>query len=342
MLISENYQKKLWTNHERKAAQVRAFTENYEYILPIRLDDTEIPGILPTIGYLNWREETVNSIADILVLKVNPELVNKLEDLNEKLTYHFRHVAGAERGMHRWFMSTALTIKNLLLERQEATQVAYDISNSRRVYYLSPEFLLGRRLGQAIQYLAMPMHNLVKVALQQQDINLDKLFDEEPEYSLGDTSLGSLASCVMDSCATLQLPVMGYGLLYEHGMFTQTIVNGEQVEKPDHWLSKGHVWELERPELAQRIRFGGHTYIRNDSDQVNHVCWDNRITVLAVPYDIPVPGYQNGTVNTLRLWKATATDEYDLGDMTPDQFIYSECLMSKNEVEHITLAPLSK
>ncbi|MBE9532962.1 MAG: glycogen/starch/alpha-glucan phosphorylase, partial [Proteobacteria bacterium] len=132
-----------------------------------------------------------------------------------------------------------------------------------------------------------------------------------------------------------QLPVTGYGIRYEYGMFQQSIDNGNQVEMPDHWLRDGNPWELERPEFTQRIKFGGHTEFRKDSNGELKVYWINTNDVLAVPYDLPIPGYQNGTVNKLRLWKAAATDEFNLEDFNAGS--YTEAVATKNEAENISM-----
>ncbi|MBS1214595.1 MAG: glycogen phosphorylase, partial [Proteobacteria bacterium] len=166
-------------------------------------------------------------------------------------------------------------------------------------------------------------------------LEMEELVESEPDAGLGNGGLGRLAACFIDSCATLQLPVMGYGLRYEYGMFRQHIEDGYQVEEPDHWLRNGHVWELERPELTVRVRFGGHTEIYQENDRTRHVRWVDSHDVLAVPYDIPVPGYKNGTVNTLRLWKAAATDEFDLDEFNAGD--YAESVAAKNVAEHISM-----
>lgn len=161
-------------------------------------------------------------------------------------------------------------------------------------------------------------------------INLDDIRESEPDAGLGNGGLGRLAACFLDSCATLELPVRGYGLRYEYGMFRQHIANGHQIEDPDHWLRDGNPWELERPEYTQRIKFCGHTEHINGS-----VRWVDTQDVLAVPYDLPVPGYRNGTVNTLRLWKAAATDEFNLEEFNAGS--YTEAVEAKNDAEHITM-----
>src|SRR5699024_4434542 len=141
--------------------------------------------------------------------------------------------------------------------------------------------------------------------------------------------------CFLDSCATFQLPVSGYGVRYEYGMFRQQFDNGYQIEAPDHWLRDGNPWELERPEYAQRVKYGGRTEYVNDGCGNWHVRWVNTHDILAVPYDIPIPGYCNGTVNTLRLWKAEATDAFNLDEFNAGR--YPESVAAKNAAENITM-----
>ena len=139
----------------------------------------------------------------------------------------------------------------------------------------------------------------------------------------------------MDSCATLRLPVTGYGIRYEYGMFRQIIEDGRQLEEPDHWLRNGNPWELERPEYIQQIQFGGRTFHDIDHTGQQRVRWIETDDVLAVPYDVPVSGYNNNVVNTLRLWKATATDLFNLAEFNAGS--YPEAVAQKNDAEHITM-----
>nr|WP_211435941.1 glycogen/starch/alpha-glucan phosphorylase [Candidatus Kuenenia stuttgartiensis] len=139
---------------------------------------------------------------------------------------------------------------------------------------------------------------------------LEEVSEAEHDAGLGNGGLGRLAACFLDSCATLQLPVVGYGIRYEYGMFRQCIENGEQVEEPDRWLRYGNPWELERPEYMCRVHFGGRTEFYRGEDGRLFARWVNTQDVLATPYDIAIPGYRNGTVNTLRLWSSSATDEF--------------------------------
>ena len=237
------------------------------------------------------------------------------------------------RSVHYAYEALALTLRDRLMERWKQTRYAYDESHGRRAYYLSMEFLMGRALGNAM--LNLGAEEEITRALLGLGLQLEELVEAELDAGLGNGGLGRLAACFLDSCATLQLPVMGYGIRYEYGMFRQSIVNGEQIEDPDHWLRGGSPWEIKRPEYTQRIHFGGHSEFYRDDRGVQRVRWVNTQDVLAVPHDIPVPGYRNGTVNTLRLWSAAATDEFDLADFNAGS--YTESVAAKNAAEHISM-----
>ncbi|MDO8845507.1 MAG: glycogen/starch/alpha-glucan phosphorylase [Methylicorpusculum sp.] len=231
------------------------------------------------------------------------------------------------------YEALALAISDRLIERWKATYNAYKKEDCKRAFYLSMEFLMGRTLSNAM--LNLGVTDVTKSAMYELGLEIEELIDSEPDAGLGNGGLGRLAACFIDSCATLQLPVTGYGLRYEYGMFTQTLVNGEQVERPDHWLRNGNIWEIERPEYAHRIKFGGHTESHIDERGKKRVCWIDTHDVLAVPFDTPIPGYKNGTVNTLRLWKATATEEFDLQEFNAGD--YAESVAAKNTAENITM-----
>ena len=226
-----------------------------------------------------------------------------------------------------------MVISDRLTQRWKKTYNAYKKEDCKRAYYLSMEFLMGRTLSNAM--LNLGLNDTVSQAMYDLGIDLEELMEAEPDAGLGNGGLGRLAACFIDSCATLQLPVTGYGLRYEYGMFSQTIVNGEQVEEPDHWLRNGNVWEIERLEYKQRIKFGGRTESHIDENGHTRVCWVDTYDVFAVPFDTPIPGYQNGTVNTLRLWKATATDVFDLQEFNAGD--YAEAVAEKNTAENITM-----
>ncbi|MBT3043098.1 MAG: glycogen/starch/alpha-glucan phosphorylase [Candidatus Thiodiazotropha sp. (ex Codakia orbicularis)] len=244
---------------------------------------------------------------------------------------YFAHTLGRDdhcTSSHYPYKALALAVRDRLIERWKRTRSTYENDDCKRTFYLSLEFLMGRTLSNAI--LNLDVSEEVNRAFIDLGINLDDIRGSEPDAGLGNGGLGRLAACFLDSCATLELPVRGYGLRYEYGMFRQHIANGYQIEDPDHWLRDGNPWELERPEYTQRIKFCGHTEHINGS-----VRWVDTQDVLAVPYDLPVPGYRNGTVNTLRLWKAAATDEFNLEEFNAGS--YTEAVEAKNDAEHITM-----
>jgi starch phosphorylase len=234
---------------------------------------------------------------------------------------------------HYLYEALAYTVRDRLMERWKNTRRTYELGDVRRTCYLSLEFLMGRTLGNAM--LNLGIDDVVHKMLCDFGIELEDMESSEQDAGLGNGGLGRLAACFLDSCATLQLPVVGYGLRYDYGMFRQKIENGFQVEEPDHWLRDGNPWELERPEFRQRVQFGGHTEHFNSPAGLHHARWSGTHDVLAVPYDIPVPGYRNDTVNSLRLWKATATDEFDLEEFNAGD--YAEAVAAKNNAEHITM-----
>jgi starch phosphorylase len=231
------------------------------------------------------------------------------------------------------YRALAIAVRDRLVEHWSQTKTNMAESNDRRVYYLSLEFLIGRSLCNAIQNL--DLDELARKSVHQYGIGLEELAESEHDAGLGNGGLGRLAACFLDSCANLELPVVGYGIRYEYGMFHQHIEDGRQVEDPDHWLRDGNPWEIERPEDQRRIRFYGQTtqiIKENGKMGVESV---NTHDVLAIPFDMPIPGYKNGTVNTLRLWKATATSEFDLEEFNAGS--YSESVAAKNGAEQITM-----
>jgi starch phosphorylase len=234
---------------------------------------------------------------------------------------------------HYLYEALAYTVRDRLMERWKNTKRTYEQHNVRRTCYLSLEFLMGRSLGNSL--INLGIDDAVCQMLRDFSIDLEETRNAEHDAGLGNGGLGRLAACFLDSCATLQLPVLGYGLRYDYGMFRQEIHDGHQVEEPDQWLRDGNPWELERPEFTQRIQFGGYTEHFRDPQGKFHARWMSNADVLAMPYDIPIPGYCNNTVNSLRLWKAIATDEFDLEDFNAGD--YAEALAAKNHAEHITM-----
>jgi starch phosphorylase len=264
-----------------------------------------------------------------------PPLGMDVLSLVDDFRRYYTHTLGRDRhsdSTHYAYQALVLILRERLLERWKQTRYSYEEVGCRHAYYLSLEFLMGRALGNAMLNLGL-QENAV-LALQCLGMELEELAETEHDAGLGNGGLGRLAACFLDSCATLQLPVTGYGIRYDYGMFRQEILDGEQVEEPDHWLREGNPWEIERPEYTQRVHFGGHTEFHRSEGRIA-VRWVDTHDVLAVPYDVPVPGYKNGTVNTLRLWKAAATDEFDLGEFNAG--FYPESVAAKNVAEQITL-----
>ncbi|MBK1655203.1 glycogen/starch/alpha-glucan phosphorylase [Allochromatium vinosum] len=265
-----------------------------------------------------------------------PPLSLAPEGIAHDFRHYYVHTFGRDRdclSAYYPYRALATTLRDRLMERWKTTRQAYDKTGCKRAYYLSLEFLMGRALSNAT--FNLDLDEAVARGLHTLGLELEEIASTEPDPGLGNGGLGRLAACFLDSCATLQLPVRGYGLRYEYGMFRQTIENGAQVEEPDHWLREGNPWEIERPEFTQRIQFGGHTETHRDQNGRIVVSWVDTHDVLAVPYDVPVPGYRNDTVNTLRLWKAAATDEFDLDEFNAGS--YTESVAQKNAAEHITM-----
>jgi starch phosphorylase len=257
-------------------------------------------------------------------------------NLVKDLTRHFYYTLGRDKvgeSRHYLFQALALTIRDRLVALCRETQHQRAQSNERQVAYLSLEFLMGRSLHNAI--LNLDLDEGVKDALAKYCCELEDVAQAEHDAGLGNGGLGRLAACFLDSCATLALPVTGYGLRYEYGMFNQLVEQGQQIEQPDHWLREGHPWEMVAPEQTQRVKFFGHVEVHKDKSGREHRVWVNTQDVLAVPYDVPVPGFRNQVVNKLRLWKSEATDEFDLNEFNAGS--YTEAVAKKNQAEQITM-----
>ncbi len=208
------------------------------------------------------------------------------------------------------FLALAIAIRDRVVERWINTQQRYHRENVRRVYYLSMEFLIGRLLGNYMYNLGL--EDEVRQAMQDLELDLEKIREQELDAGLGNGGLGRLAACFLDSMATLGIPAYGYGIRYDYGIFHQKIRDGYQIELPDQWLRHGSPWEFSRPEYKVKVRYYGRVEMRQGSDGRQRAEWIDTQDVLAVPYDIPIPGYQNNVVNTLRLWSARSTEEFDL------------------------------
>lgn len=253
------------------------------------------------------------------------------KDFERYLTHHMGRFVGCVP--YYLYEALSLTIRDHIMTGWRNTWRLHEKRGVRKAYYISLEFLIGRSLGNHILNLGIDSQS--KTAMNQYALDLEEILSEEHDAGLGNGGLGRLAACFMDSCATLKLPVVGYGIRYEYGMFRQEIENGYQVEEPDHWLKNGNPWELERPEYTQVIKFGGHVETFTDQyGNKRHLLFDAS-DVLAIPYDVPISGYQNDCVNTLRLWSASTTDVFNLDDFNAGS--YPEAVEAINEAEHITM-----
>jgi glycogen phosphorylase len=208
------------------------------------------------------------------------------------------------------YLSLAYSVRDRLVENWVDTQDTYRSQKVKRVYYLSLEFLIGRTLGNSI--INLQVDDTISKAMEELGYNLEELREVELDAGLGNGGLGRLAACFIDSLATLEIPAYGYGIRYDYGIFRQKIVHGYQVEEPDEWLSYEHPWEKARPEYCYRVKFGGHVVQRTNRGGKMVFDWIDTEDVLAVAYDMPIPGYGNRTVNNLRLWSAKATEEFEL------------------------------
>ena len=241
-----------------------------------------------------------------------------IESFRRHLTLSLGKMPGKSSSLDL-YQALALSIRDLIMERWIATRETYDEKQPRSVNYISLEFLMGRTLGNAL--INLDISEDVEAAMKELGIKLSALRDEEVDAGLGNGGLGRLAACFLDSMATLELPAYGYGIRYDYGIFRQIIQNGYQVEEPDNWLSRGNPWELRRPELARPIQFGGRVEKYGSSRNPHRRRWVDTQEVLAMPYDTPIPGFRNNTVNTLRLWSAESQCGFNLSKFNQGDYI---------------------
>ncbi len=256
------------------------------------------------------------------------------ESLFEDFSWHLRYTLAKDRFNatdHDRYMALAWTVRDRLIERWSLTRQAHRGRNVKRVYYLSLEFLIGRLLGNNV--INLQMEEICRQAMSDAGLDWNDLRDYESDAGLGNGGLGRLAACFLDSMSTLKIPAIGYGLRYNYGIFKQKIVNGAQVEEPDHWLKNGFPWEIVRPEHTQIVRFEGRLEtVDIDGRQV--WMWVDTKPVLGVPYDLPIVGYGGEVVNTLRLWSAQATDEFNFDDFNRGSYV--EAVEKKVLAENLT------
>ena len=228
------------------------------------------------------------------------------------------------------FQAVSYAIKDVIIDDWIATQKQFDETGAKKVYYLSMEFLMGRALGNNI--INLGAKKAVKEALEELGFDLNAIEDQEPDPALGNGGLGRLAACFMESLATLGYAAYGCGIRYRYGMFKQKIKDGYQVEVPDEWLKNGYPFELRRPEYATEVKFGGYVKTEWDGER-NHFVQEGYQSVLAVPYDMPIVGYGNNVVNTLRIWDAQPIDTFSLSAF--DKGDYQKAVEQENLAKNL-------
>ncbi|MFZ4858029.1 MAG: glycogen/starch/alpha-glucan phosphorylase [Desulfuromonadaceae bacterium] len=230
------------------------------------------------------------------------------------------------------YLALAYAVRDVLVDRWLDTQQSYYIHDAKRVYYISMEFLMGRTLGNSLINLGIMEE--WQTALKQMGIDVEELQEQEWDAGLGNGGLGRLAACFLDSMATMSLPAYGYGIRYEYGMFYQKIMNGAQAEFPDNWLRYGNPWEFDRQEHLHQIKFFGRVEHYQDDQGQTRYHWIDTTDVMALAYDFPIPGYGNETVNTMRLWSAKSTRDFELGSFNQGNYIGA--VESKMRTENIS------
>jgi len=230
------------------------------------------------------------------------------------------------------FRALAFAIRDELIKKWLKTQQTYYRKNPKRVYYLSLEYLIGRTMSNAL--INLDLADIVEKAMESLGYSLADIIEIEGDAGLGNGGLGRLAACFLDSMATLELPAFGYGIRYEFGMFDQKIEKLQQQEYPDNWLRFGNPWEIGRTETRYRVHFMGRINNYRDKDGRDHSEWVDTETVIALGYDIPIPGYQTETVNTLKLWAASSTRQFNLQTFNAGDYIGA--IINKSQSETIS------
>ena len=272
---------------------------------------------------------TATAKTSLTNLKFDKELFKRSVLYNVKTLYR---KTLEEASAQQIFQAVSYAIKDQIVENWMETQKAYEKEDPKMVYYMSMEFLMGRALGNNM--INLQAYDDVKDALDELGLDLNAVEDQEPDAALGNGGLGRLAACFLDSLATLGYPAYGCGIRYRYGMFKQEIRDGYQVEVPDNWLVDGNPFELRRPEYAKTVKFGGYVTVRHENGR-NYFSQEGYQSVKAIPFDMPIVGYGNGIVNTLRIWDAEAVecfslDSFDKGDY---QKAVEQQNLAKNIVE---------
>jgi glycogen phosphorylase len=279
--------------------------------------------------------QLANQLIDCPITIEDDRTGTTVETLKRALADNLYYIQGKDENfatIYDYYMALAYTVRDRLVHRRIKTAQTYFDKDVKMVYYLSAEFLIGRLLINNL--INLGLYEQMQQALKESGLNLDDLLEREEEPGLGNGGLGRLAACYLDSLAALEIPAVGYGIRYEFGIFDQLIADGWQTERPDNWLQFGNPWELPRPDYTTEVKFGGHTEGYTDPDGNFQMRWVPRVTVLGTPYDTPVPGYDNSTVNTLRLWAAKAGEDFDLNTFNAGD--YTQAVANKTFSENIS------
>ena len=274
-------------------------------------------GAEPTVACSLFAQKTPESNQKENIMKskmFEKETFKKEVDENVKYLYRKTMDEASEQEI---FQAVSYVVKDVIIDQWLATQQEFDKADPKIVYFMSMEFLMGRALGNNL--INLTVYNEVKEALEEMGINLNAIEDQEPDPALGNGGLGRLAACFMESLATLGYPAYGCGIRYHYGMFRQKIENGYQVEEPDNWLQNGYPFELKRPEYNFEVKFGGYVRAEAQPDGRTRFVQEGYQSVKAIPYDMPIVGYNNNVVNTLMIWDAEPMecfelDSFDKGD----------------------------
>ena len=272
--------------------------------------------------------------------KSDTQLNAKIEELRRAFEEHMKKTVAHDLNVSSQldkYVALSHTLRDKVIEKWLLTQDTFYKKNPKRVYYFSMEYLMGRTLGNAMINLDIP--DLVEESLAELDLSSKELEKIEWDAGLGNGGLGRLAACFLDSMATLELPAYGYGIRYEFGMFRQYIHNHRQIEKPDNWLRYGNPWEYPRPQGIQLVHFYGNTSNYHDQNGALRKEWINTDTVVAMPYDIPIPGYKTNTAISLKLWASKSSRELNLETFNAGDYIGAIIDKHKSEVISKVLYP---
>ena len=255
---------------------------------------------------------TTKTTTSKLSSKSDKSVKSDKKTIKDAIVRHLHCTLGTDENKannHAWWKATCAAVQEQVLEQLRKTQKTHYLNDTRAVHYFSAEFLMGRLMSNNLHNLGM--FEQTQQALIELGVNLTDIMEEEPDMALGNGGLGRLAACFIDSLATLDLPAVGYGLHYEHGLFRQEIKNGEQIERPDSWRDYGNPWEICRPESIQEIPLYGYVETKYGENGRIQKEWHPGLIVKGLPWDIPVVGYGGKTVNVLRLWQSQASDYFN-------------------------------